>query len=308
MGANKYSIFPIRESKLWDAFKTHEMAFWTAEELDFAQDIPDLEKLNENELFFVKQILAFFAQSDGIVNENLCVRFYNDVESAEAKAFYTMQMLIETIHAETYGLLIDTYVKDDDEKDHLFNAIETIPTVKEKADWAFKWIHSQEDFAARLVAFAAIEGIFFSGSFCAIYWLRKRGLLPGLAAANDLIARDEGLHWTFAALLFKEMKLKLKVSDFQAIIKEAVEIERKFITESLPVSLIGMNSELMSQYIEYTADRVAQTFGYKQIYKVENPFDFMRLIELENKTNFFEKRVTEYQKPKDRNLSFDSDF
>jgi ribonucleoside-diphosphate reductase beta chain len=308
MGANKYSIFPIGNEKIWEAFKTHQAAFWTAEELDFSQDISDLKKLNDNELHFVKHILAFFSQSDGIVNENLCMRFYNDVDMPEAKAFYSMQILIETIHAEVYGLLIDTYVPDDSEKDYLFNAIETIPTIKEKADWALKWISSQDDFAKRLVAFAIVEGIFFSGAFCAIYWLRKRQLLPGLAAANDFIARDEGLHWTFAATLFKEMKLKVNKKDFKDVVSEAVEIEKRFICDSLPVSLIGMNSDLMSQYIEYTADRLCKKFEQETIYNVEQPFDFMKLIDMEGKTNFFEKRVTEYQKPQDRSLNFDSDF
>jgi ribonucleoside-diphosphate reductase beta chain len=308
MSSNKYSLFPIKNSVIWDAFKTHEAAFWTAEELDFSQDPADLKKLNENELHFIKHILAFFAQSDGIVNENLCLRFYNDVDIPEAKAFYSMQILIETIHAEVYGLLIDTYVSDEQEKEKLFDAISTIPTIGEKAQWALKWIKSQEDFAKRLVAFAVVEGIFFSGAFCAIYWLRKRGLLPGLANANDFIARDEGLHWTFAATLFKEMKLSVSKKEFEDIIKEAVEIEKKFICEALPVSLIGMNSDLMAQYIEYTADRVSQKFGYKTIYNSENPFDFMKLIDLEGKTNFFEKKVSEYQKPQDRNISFDSEF
>lgn len=308
MGDNKYSIFPIKHPKIWDAYKTHLAAFWTAEEIDLGQDLADLKKLNENELHFVKHILAFFAQSDGIVNENLCMRFYNDVDMAEAKAYYTIQALIETIHSEVYSLFIDSYIQDDAEKDVLFNAIDTIPTIKEKAEWGLKWVTSQESFAKRLVAFAVIEGIFFSGSFCAIYWLRKRNLLPGLAAANDFIARDEGLHWTFAALLFEELGLEISEKEFKDIITEAVDIETKFICEALPVSLIGMNSDLMAQYIKYTADRVALKFGFKKLYNVENPFDFMKLIDLEGKTNFFEKRVTEYQKPQDRNISFDSDF
>lgn len=308
MKQNKYSIFPIQHPKLWDAFKKHQAAFWTAEELDFGQDLADLKRLTPEQLHFITHVLAFFAQSDGIVNENLAARFYTDVDLPEARAFYSMQMLIETVHAEVYGLLIDTYVPDETEKNRLFNAIETVPCVQKKAAWALKWIDSQESFAKRLIAFAIVEGVFFSGSFCAIYWLRKQGLLPGLAAANDLIARDEGLHWTFAVDLFAQLGLKIDEADFQAIMKEAVEIEREFICDALPVSLIGMNKELMSQYIEYTADRVSQRFGFSKIYKTENPFDFMRTMDIEIKTNFFEARVTSYQKPQDRNLNFDTDF
>lgn len=305
---NKYSIFPITNHKIWDAYKTHLACMWTVEEVDLGEDIDHLKKLNDNELHFIKHILAFFAQSDGIVNENLCMRFYNDVDMPEAKSFYSMQILIEAIHAEMYGVLIDTYVKDDAEKDHLFNAIETIPTIMEKAEWGLKWISSQEDFATRLFAFAIVEGLFFSGSFCAIYWFRKRNLLPGLAQSNDFIARDEGLHWVFASTLFQEMGLKLDAKKAKKIIMEAVEIEERFICEALPVSLIGMNSELMRQYIKYTADRISQKFGFETNYNVENPFDFMRLIDLEGKTNFFEKKVSEYQTPQNRNISFDEDF
>lgn len=305
---NKYSLFPIQRKALWDAYKSHEKAFWRVEELDFGADLMDLKKLNDSELHFIKHVLAFFAQSDGIVNENLCLRFMKDVEIPEARAFYSMQILIETVHAETYGLLIDTYVQNEEEKNKLFNAIENIPTVSKKAKWALKWIESQDSFVKRLVAFAVVEGIFFSGSFCAIFWLRKRGLLPGLAAANDLIARDEGLHWTFASLLFREMGLTISKEDFEAIVREAVAIEQEFVTEALPVSLIGMNSELMNKYIEYTADRVAQHFGFQKIYNAEQPFDFMRLIDMESKVNFFERRVTEYQKPMERDLNFNSDF
>jgi ribonucleoside-diphosphate reductase beta chain len=308
MTDNRYSIFPIKHPNLWEAFKVHQRAIWTLEELDFARDLQDLPKLTAGELHFVTWVLAFFAQSDGIVNENLAIRFYKDVEIPEARAFYTMQMLIETVHAETYGKLIETYVSDSQERNRLFNAIENIPTIAEKAKWAMRWIDSQEDFAKRLVAFAVVEGIFFSGSFCAIFWFRKRGLLPGLASANNLIARDEGLHWVFAAELFREMKLSLKPEDFKSIVAEAVEIERHFVTDALPVSLIGMNAGLMSQYIEYTADRLCEKFGYEKIYKVENPFDFMALADLELKGNFFEVRTTEYQKPISRSLDFDSDF
>lgn len=308
MKQNKYSIFPIQNPILWKAFKDHQAAFWTAEELDFGQDLADLKKLNSDQMHFITHILAFFAQSDGIVNENLAARFYTDVNIPEARAFYSMQMLIETVHAEVYGLLIDTYVPDEQQKAYLFNAIETVPCVQKKAAWALKWIDSQESFAKRLLAFAIVEGVFFSGSFCAIYWLRKQGLLPGLSAANDLIARDEGLHWTFAVELFKHLDLKVEEADFQSIMKEAVEIEREFICDALPVSLIGMNKELMSQYIEYTADRVSQRFGFAKIYNTENPFDFMRTMDIEIKTNFFEARVTSYQKATDRNLNFDTDF
>ncbi len=308
MGANKYSIFPIEYNNLWELFKQHEHAFWTAEELDFSADLIDLQKLNKNELFFITHVLAFFAQSDGIVNENLAFRFYKDIEIAEARAFYSMQILIETVHAEVYGLLIDTYVSDEKEKNKLFNATENIPTIAKKAKWAMKWIDSQEDFVKRLVAFAVVEGIFFSGSFCSIFWLRKRGLLPGLAAANELISRDEGLHWIFATQLYKDMKLKISKEDFEFIVKEAVDIEKEFIRDALPVSLIGMNADLMSQYIEYTADRVSDKFGFNKIYNVTNPFDFMNLIDLSTKENFFEKRVTTYQKAKERKLDFNSDF
>jgi len=308
MSGNKYSIFPIKHHRIWEAYKTHMAAMWTAEEIDLGSDPDDLKKLNSNELHFVKHILAFFAQSDGIVNENLCMRFYNDVDMAEAKAFYSMQILIETVHAETYGLLVDTYVSDEKEKDYLFNAIDTIPTIKEKAEWGLKWITSQDDFATRLVAFAIVEGLFFSGSFCAIYWLRKRNLLPGLALANDFIARDEGLHWVFATTLYQEMNLKIDSEKFKSIMTEAVAIEKKFICEALPVSLIGMNSDLMAQYIEYTADRISQKFGFEKLYNSENPFDFMKLIDLEGKTNFFEKKVSEYQTPQDRNIDFNSEF
>lgn len=305
---NKYSIFPIEHPALWEAYKTHQAAFWTAEELDFAQDLQDLEKLSSEEKHFILHVLAFFAQSDGIVNENLTARFSKDVEWAEAQAFYSMQGLIETIHAEVYGLLIQTYVEDQSEQNRLFNAMENIPAIGKKAQWALKWIASQENFTKRLIAFAIIEGVFFSGSFCAIFWFRKRGLLPGLATANSFIARDEGLHWEFAALLFKELELSISSEDFWGILSEAVSIEQEFIRDALPVSLIGMNSSLMEQYIEYTADRVAVRFGIPEKYKSENPFDFMRLIDLEDKTNFFEKRVTNYQRTNDRTLRFDSEF
>lgn len=306
---NKYSIFPIRQHELWDAFKKQEHAFWTAEELDFSEDIYDWEnKLTADERYYITHVLAFFAQSDGIVNENLAVRFYGETNLPEARAFYTAQMLIETIHAEVYGLLIDTYIKDDSEKDNLFDAINTMPIIAKKAQWALKWIESQESRVKRLAAFAVVEGIFFSGAFCAIYWLRKRGLMPGLAAANEFIARDEGLHWQFVPLLFKAEDLKIESEDLYTIVREAVEIEKEFISEALPVRLIGMNAELMAQYIEYTADRLINSFGFSKIYNSKNPFDFMNLLDVETKSNFFERRPKEYKKIKDKKLSFDVSF
>ena len=260
-------------------------------------------------MHYILHVLAFFSQSDGIVNENLAMRFYSDVDIAEAKAFFSMQMLIETIHSEVYGLLIDTYVETEVEKDRLFNAIENIPTIAKKSKWALKWIESQKSFAHRLFAFAVVEGVFFSGSFCAIFWFRKRGLLmSGLGTANEWISRDEGLHWEFASLLYKELGLTLPVEDAYQIMREAVEIEREFISDALPVSMIGMNQDLMAQYIECVADRVLNKFGFKSIFNKENPFEFMKLMDLENKTNFFEKRVTEYARPTERTISFDADF
>jgi len=306
---NKYSLFPIQHTDLWEAYKKQQYAFWTAEELDFSSDLTDWEfKLTEDERFYLKHVLAFFAQSDGIVNENLAIRFYADTDIPEARAFYTAQMLIETVHAETYGLMIDTYIKNNEEKDKLFDAINTMPTIAKKAKWAMDWIDSQASFAHRLVAFAVVEGIFFSGAFCAIFWLRKRGLMSGLSSANELIARDEGLHWEFATLLFKELKLSIATKDFITILKEAVVIEEEFIRDALPVRLIGMNADLMTQYIQYTADRLAQRFGFKKIYDAVNPFDFMNLLDAETKTNFFEKRVTSYKKSSDNKLAFDVEF
>lgn len=305
---NRFSIFPIKHPVLWEMFKTQQRAFWTTEEIDMGSDLKDIARLEPGELHFVKHVLAFFAQSDGIVNENLAVRFYKDVEIPEARAFYSAQMLIETVHAETYGKLIETYVPDSREQVRLFDAIHTIPTIGKKGEWALRWIDSQEDFVKRLIAFAVVEGVFFSGSFCAIFWLRKRGLLPGLAAANNLIARDEGLHWTFAAALYKELGLTISREEFERIVREAVEIEHEFIRDALPVSLIGMNADSMSRYIEYTADRLAVAFGFPKVYGSENPFDFMALQDLETKGNFFEVRTTEYQKALDRDLSFEDDF
>lgn len=306
---NKYSIFPIQRPKLWESYKKQQHAFWTAEELDFASDISDWHnKLNDKERHYITHVLAFFAQSDGIVNENLAVRFYGDVDFPEARAFFTAQMFIETVHAEVYGLLIDTYIRSNEEKEKLFDAINTMPTIAKKGQWALKWIDSQESFAHRLVAFAAVEGIFFSGSFCSIFWLRKRGLMKGLASANELIARDEGLHWEFATDLYKEMQLSIPAEEFVAIFKEAVAIEQDFVRDALPVSLLGMNADLMSDYIEYTADRLSERFGFEKIYGTKNPFDFMALIDLETKKNFFEMRPTEYTRPGNRDLSFTTDF
>jgi len=308
MTRSKYSMFPVEIPKLWDFYKKQSYAFWIPEEIDLGSDIKDFAKLNKHEQYFIKHVLAFFNQSDGIVNENLALRFYQDVDLPEVRAFYAMQIAIEAIHAETYSLLIETYVKDTEEKHRLFNAIESIPAIKKKADWAFRWIASQDSFAERLFAFAVVEGLFFSGSFCSIYWLKSRGLMPGLSKANDFIARDEGLHWTFAAELYKHMGLKAPRKVITSIVREAVAIEKEFVCESLPVDLIGMNKKLMSQYIEYTADRILKTFGFNTIYETENPFDFMRLIDMETKGNFFEVRISEYSKGADTELDFSADF
>ena len=294
---DRFVLFPIQHDDIWQFYKKAEASFWTAEEIDLQQDLVDWQdKLNEDERYFIKHILAFFAASDGIVNENLAENFLSEVQYTEAKFFYGFQVAIENIHSETYSLLIDTYIKDNKEKDYLFNAIETFPPVKTKADWALRWI-DQGSFAERLVAFAAVEGIFFSGSFCALFWLKKRGLMPGLTFSNELISRDEGLHADFACLLYTEhLKHQLPKEKVAEIITNAVEIEKEFISESLPVKLIGMNSDLMKQYIEFVADRLLLELGNEKIYNATNPFDFMELISLQGKTNFFEKRVAEYQK------------
>jgi ribonucleotide reductase beta subunit family protein with ferritin-like domain len=305
-------MFPVRHQNLWSLYKNQLNVFWVPEEIDLSADPQDFEeKLNSDERYFIKNVLAFFNQSDGIINENLCVRFYKEVLLAEARAFYAIQIAIEAIHAETYSLLLETYVRDSDEKNKLFNAIETIPAIKQKAEWALAWMENAEaSLAQRLFAFAIIEGVFFSGSFCSIFWLRKRGLMPGLCKANDFISRDEGLHWTFAAELFKTLDLKkeLSIASVKKIINEAVKIEQNFICHSLPVDLVGMNKELMSQYIQYTADRVLNVFGYEKIHNVDNPFPFMALLDLENKSNFFETRVSEYSKGANKQLDFDADF
>ena len=294
---NRFVLFPIQHDEIWKMYKQAEASFWTTEEIDLASDLNDWEnKLTDNERYFIKNVLAFFAASDGIVNENLVLNFMREVQIPEARCFYGFQVAIENIHAETYSLLIDTYIKDAPERQFLFNAINTIPAVQKKAQWALKWIEESPSFAHRLIAFAAVEGIFFSGSFCSIFWLKKRGLMSGLSFSNELISRDEGLHCDFACLLYLMLQNKLQQSEVQKIIREAVELEKEFVTNSLPVSLIGMNAELMSQYIEFVADRLLLSLGCGKIYGTTNPFPFMDLISLQGKTNFFEKRVGDYQK------------
>lgn len=293
---NRFVLFPIQYDDIWQMYKKAEASFWTAEEIDLSQDTKDWEGLNSGEKHFISHVLAFFAASDGIVNENLAANFLHEVQFSEAKCFYGYQIMMENIHSETYSLLIDTYIKDGKQKDKLFNALETIPCVGKKGEWALRFIES-DNFAERLVAFAAVEGIFFSGSFCSLFWLKKRGLMPGLTFSNELISRDEGLHCDFACLLYqKYLKNKLTREQVYAIIKEAVTIEQEFVVDALPVNLIGMNSTLMSQYIEFVADRLLVALGYDKIYNATNPFDFMEMISLQGKTNFFEKRVAEYQK------------
>ena len=313
---NRFVLFPIEHDDIWQMYKKSEASFWTAEEIDLQQDTIDWEgKLNDNERYFIKQILAFFAASDGIVNENLAENFVSEVQYTEAKFFYGFQIAIENIHSETYSLLIDTYIKDAEEKNKLFNAIETLDFVKKKADWALDWIDNGS-YAERLIAFAAVEGIFFSGSFCSLFWLKKRGLMPGLTFSNELISRDEGLHCDFACLLYNNHLVnKLPKSKIEQIITDAVSIEKEFVTDALPVSLIGMNAKLMSQYIEFVADRLLMELGNDKVYNTANPFDFMEMISLQGKTNFFEKRVAEYQKAgvanqetKSGSFSLDTDF
>ena len=357
-GSSRYTVFPIHYHNLWKFYKQHLSTFWTAEEIKLTDDLVDWNnRLNENEKHFIKNILAFFAASDGIVNENLVVNFYNEVQIPEARQFYSVQMMIEAIHGETYSLLIDTYVLNTDEKSRLFNAVETIPAVKRKSDWAIKWIEEgttlqqaipeeymrsykflvegneyadrplhhnhiealsyltreRPSFAQRLLAFICVEGIFFSGSFCAIYWLKSRGLMPGLSTANSFISRDENLHTEFAIELYKMLENRLDEDVVHSIFKEAVEIEKEFITESLPVSLIGMNCKLMTQYIEMVADRWLILLGYNKIYNTQNPFPFMEMISLNEKVNFFENTVTSYQRSnvgtteEERKITFDSD-
>ena len=294
---DRFVIFPIKHHDIWEWYKKMEASFWTAEEIDLHQDLSDWNnKLSADEKYFIKHILAFFAASDGIVNENLAENFVNEVQYAEAKFFYGFQIMMENIHSETYSLLIDTYVKDEAEKAELFNALEIFPAIKKKGDWALKWIES-DSFAERLIAFAAVEGIFFSGAFCSIYWLKKRGLMPGLTFSNELISRDEGVHCDFAVHLHNHHLVnKVPKARIREIIVDALNIEREFITESLPVSLIGMNATLMTQYLEFVADRLLVELGCDREYNSSNPFDFMDMISLQGKTNFFEKRVAEYQK------------
>lgn len=306
-----YTLFPIApsETHLYKMYKQAVASFWTPEEIPFTKDVEDWEKLTADEQHFIKQVLAFFAGSDGIVQENLASRFQREVSSQVVKLFYSFQNAMEGIHSETYSLLIDTYVKDKAEQTKLFKAIDTIPCIGKKADWALKWIDSQQDFTTRLLGFACVEGIFFSGAFCAIYWLKKRGLMPGLTFSNELISRDEGLHTLFAVALYHTLAPK-STEEIHAILREAVVIEKEFICEALPCSLIGMNSRLMSQYIEFVADRLAVQLGAPKLYNTANPFDFMELISLEGKTNFFEKKVSEYSRPTDsvNNIGFDEDF
>ena len=304
---NRFVIFPLKYMDIWDKYKQAQMSNWTSEEIELSPDLTDWdEKLNDNEKHYIKNVLAFFAASDGIVNENLAENFVKEVQYPEAKFFYGFQIAIENVHSETYSLLIDTYIRDTEEKNRLFNAIETVPSVKKKAQWALKWIDSAS-FAERLIAFAAVEGIFFSGSFCAIFWLKKRGLMPGLTFSNELISRDEALHCEFACLLHnKYIQNKVSEERIKEIICDAVEIEKEFISDSLPVSLIGMNEKLMAQYIEFVADFWLVELGCSKVYNSENPFDFMDMLSLQGKTNFFEKRVGEYQKVSDREVDFDN--
>lgn len=312
---DRFVLFPIQHADIWEMYKLQQASFWTAEEIDLSADKTDWEnKLNDNERYFIKHILAFFAASDGIVNENLAENFLSEVQYTEAKFFYGFQVMMENIHSETYSLLIDTLIKDKSEKDYLFKAIENIPCVGKKAEWALRWIDNGS-FAERLIAFAAVEGIFFSGSFCSIFWLKKRGLMPGLSFSNELISRDEGMHCDFACLLYtKHLENQLDPKLVTSIITDAVEIEKEFICDALPVKLIGMNSDMMSQYIEFCADRLLQELGLEKVYNAENPFEFMELISLQGKTNFFEKRVGEYQKagvttgPGNQTFSLDEDF
>ena len=322
------SIFPIEHQAIWDSYKTHVASFWTPEEVSFQDDLRDLQKLSAGERHFINHVLAFFANSEAMINENLASRFYNEILIPEARCFITMQMLNETIHAETYALQIETYVPDAEEKDKLFNAIENVPCIRKKAEWVGKWLNGEQNLLTRLIGFGLVEGLFFAGSFCAIYYFRKRGMLPGLSLSNDWIARDEGMHFSFSALLFKTLqeahnngtindtmikdldliKGDVTQAEFAEITREAVLIEQEFIRDALPVDLIGMNADLMSQYVEAVADRIADLFGYERVFNTENPFDFMRALDVQGVTNFFEKRVSEYQRPTDRELSFDAEF
>lgn len=313
---HRFVLFPIEYDDIWRMYKKAMASFWTSDEIDLKDDIRQFnEQLTEHERHFIKHVLAFFAASDGIVNENLIERFAQEVTNPEARCFYGFQIMIENIHSETYSLLIDTYIKDKAEREYCFNAIETMPAVKKKADWALKWIGSESSYPERVIGFAAVEGIFFSGSFAAIFWLKKRGLMPGLSFSNELISRDEGLHCDFACLMWKHLVQKCSEERVQDIIKDAVKIEVEFLTDALPVKLIGMNDKLMKEYIEFVADRLLVALGCGKVYNSKNPFDFMDMISLEGKTNFFEKRVSEYQKagvmntnPDDNVFTLDADF
>lgn len=313
---DRFVLFPIQHKEIWNMYKKAEASFWTAEEIDLSHDPKDWDRMAEGERHFVKHVLAFFAASDGIVNENLAVNFIREVQIPEARCFYGFQIMMENIHSETYSLLIDTYIKETAEKQRLFNAIETVPCVQKKAEWALRWISKKNaSFAERLIAFAAVEGIFFSGSFCSIFWLKKRGLMPGLSFSNELISRDEGLHCDFACLLYSMLQEKLSTERVHEIVGNAVEIEKEFVSDALPVDLIGMNSKMMCQYIEFVADRLLVSLGHPKLFKATNPFDFMELISLQGKTNFFEKRVAEYQKAgvmgnskEEQGFSLDADF
>lgn len=310
----RFVIFPIQHDDIWQYYKKAEASFWTAEEIDLSQDLRDWAKLNDGERHFISHILAFFAASDGIVNENLAENFVKEVQYAEAKFFYGFQIMMENIHSETYSLLIDTYIKEPEEKDKLFNALDNIDCIRKKGEWALKWIES-DSFVERLLAFAAVEGIFFSGSFCSLFWMKKRGLMPGLTFSNELISRDEGLHTDFACHLYNEHIInKIPQQRIYDIITNAVEIEQEFVCDALPVDLIGMNAKLMSQYIEFVADRLLLSLNCEKYYNATNPFDFMEMISLQGKTNFFEKRVAEYQKTgvmgdkENQKFSLDEDF
>lgn len=312
----RFVLFPIQHKEIWEMYKKHEASFWTAEEVDLGMDMSHWEKLTENERHFIKHVLAFFAASDGIVVENLALRFTAEVQVPEARCFYGFQMMMENIHSEMYSLLIDTYIRDTAEKTKLFHAVENMPCVERKASWALKWINDKDSFAHRLIAFAAVEGIFFSGSFCAIFWLKKRGLMPGLTFSNELISRDEGLHCDFACLMYTLLENRLEQDEVHTLINDAVVIEKEFITEALPCDLIGMNGQMMKQYIEFCADRLIVALGCSKKYNVSNPFEWMEMISLQRKTNFFESRVSEYAKAgvseKDKSatkvFSLDADF
>lgn len=311
---DRFVLFPIKHDDVWKFYKDAEASFWTAEEIDLQQDLHDWKNLSDKERHFIKHVLAFFAASDGIVGENLAQRFYGEVQIPEARCFYGFQIMMENIHSETYSLLIDTYLNNEAEKKNILNAINTIPIVAKKANWALEWLGNSKSFAERLVAFAAVEGIFFSSSFCSIYWLKHRKLMPGLSFSNELISRDEGMHTDFACLLYGKLKDKLSAEVITEIIKQAVDIECEFATDALPVELIGMNSKLMSDYIKFVADRLLLSFGCPKVYNVRNPFDFMEKMSLTNKTNFFEKKVAEYtragvgNKSEDNQIRFDGEF